>query len=116
KHFVLTAMVLLQTLGAVLLFELVWLAIWTGVSPTRSTCQPAAYSQLLTPIPAYVCANTMSWFAIVDGVLLCVYVLVTLVLSMLTLGVSTLYAEKEVLFASVNIAAVGGIVAFLFFF
>ena len=111
-----TALVLLYTLAAVLLLELVWMAIWTGVSPTQSTCQPAAYSQLLTPIPAYVCANTMSWFAIVAGVLMCFYVVVTLVLAMLTLGVSTLFAEKEVLFASVNIAVVGGIVAFLFFF
>jgi len=45
-----------------------------------------------------------------------VYILTTVVLAMMTLSVSTIFAEKEILFASMNMAIMGGIVAFLFFF
>jgi len=116
KHLVISTVFLLKVLASVLFVELVWLAIWTGVSPTLATCVPVYFTQLLTPIPSYVCANTLSWFAAVAAAQIGLYVIATLSLAMMTLGVSTLFAEKEVLFASANIAIVGGIVAFLFFF
>ena len=116
KHLIITNLLLFKVSLCMLLAELVWLAIWTGVSPTQSTCKPVVYPGLATPVAAYECANTMSWFAIVDAVLLGLYVVSCVVLGLLTVNVSTVFAEKEVLFASVNIAIVGGIVAFLFFF
>jgi hypothetical protein len=85
-------------------------------SPTVPTCEPAHFPSLLTPIPSYICANTISAFAIVAAVLLGLYVISCVVLGALTINVSTVFSEKEVLFASMNIVIVGGIVAFLFFF
>jgi hypothetical protein len=116
KHLVITNMMLFKLVCAVLLLEIVWLAVWTGVAPTTRTCQPAYFPTLLTPIPSYVCANDHSVFAILAAILIGLYVLSCVVLAILTVNVSSVFAEKEILFTSVNIFIVGGIVAYLFFF
>ena len=72
--------------------------------------------QLAEAVPFTYCGNDQPVFPVVAALFIVLFVLAGVTLAFMTRKVSRFFAEREIIFATLNVTIVGGAVALLYFF